>query len=301
MDKFLDAIITFFKALFSKYKVEPIDEKQELVEITHIPAYNETNEAVSRMQEALARKGYDIKVDGEFGPKTKEVLSRFQKSIGLTGTGIPAGKTIEALGLKVKEPEKKEGIPWFWWAKQHEGKVETNSTFSKFMSGFWKFVGLPQFNTIAGNTFAWCGLFIASALISTNLSYQKDGAGAKNWDKYGQKIEWRVNGIPQGAIVRINSKGDCKSASGNHVTFANGDCTASDLLKSGATFSGYGGNQGNAAKISSYSVSKICSVRWPSEYELPKKVLKSVNCSNGKTDTNEKTTKVIYLQFDKAA
>src|SRR5690606_28527590 len=231
------------------YKVEPIDAEQKKYVVNHIPTYGEKSEAVGVVQQALKDLGYTITVDKEYGPKTREVITEFQKSKGLAGSGILGPKTMEYLNITIKEPEKKKGIPWFWWAKQHEGKVETNSTFSKFMSGFWKFVGLPQFNTIAGNTFAWCGLFIASALISTNLSYQKDGAGAKNWDKYGQKIEWRVNGIPQGAIVRINSKGDCKSASGNHVTFANGDCTASDLLKSGATFSGYGGNQGNAAKI----------------------------------------------------
>ena len=156
------------------------------------------------------------------------------------------------------------------------------------MSAKWKLVGL-DLGTISKNWAAWCGLFIAVGLSGAGYQWQKTGATAKNWDKFGQKIEWKINGFPQGAIIRINHKMDCKRSSSNHVTMANGDCTAGDLIKSGATFSGYGGNQGNQAKVSTYPVGKICSVSWPKEESLPEKVLKSINCSNGKTNSKEST------------
>lgn len=291
MDKFLDIIMKFFKALFSQYKIEPKDTKpQPLGVISHIPKLGETSNAVGVVQKALKVKGYKITIDEDFGPETEEVVRRFQRDQGLLGSGVIGPKTIKLLGLKVVPTTGGDlKAPWFWNLKKHEGKVETNSKFSTFMTWFWKKVGLPGFKGIAGSARAWCGLFIAAGLISVGLNYQHDGAGAMNWDKFGVAVDWESNGFWQGAIVRINSKGKCSSGSGNHVTMANGDCTAKDLLKSGAKFSGYGGNQGNMAKVSAYSVRKICAVRWPTGSKLPGKVTKSINCSNGKTDDNEST------------
>ncbi len=299
MDKFLDAILTFFKALFSKYKVEPIDEIT--IEIDHIPRYGEVSSAVGVIQQALSNKGYDITVDDDFGPNTKDVLSRFQKSVGLSGSGIPGPKTIEALGLTVKEPEKKKGIPWFWALKKYEGKKETDADFVKEVEPTWKKVGLPSFKGLAGSARAWCALILVFGLGKVGYDYSQITAAAKSVDKYCQEINWKVDGIPQGAFVRINHKSDCKSAPNNHTGLANGDCTAQDLLKPNAMISIFGGNQKDSMKVSTFPANDICAVRWPCESELPKKVLKSVNCSNGKTSDNDKTTSVIYLQFDKVS
>lgn len=64
-----------------------------------IPKPGDTGSHVAIMQEALNSKGASLKVDGEFGPKTRKAVSEFQKQAGLTGTGVPGSKTIEALGL----------------------------------------------------------------------------------------------------------------------------------------------------------------------------------------------------------
>lgn len=284
----------FFKALFGQSKIEPKDTEsvgaKPLGVIGRIPKLGDKGSDVEAVQKALKVKGYAIKVDGDFGPDTEEVIRRFQRDQGLQGSGVMGPKTIGHLRLKVvkQEPTGDGKAPWFWNLKKHEGQIETNSKFSAFMTGFWKKVGLPGFKGISGSARAWCGLFIAAGLIGVGLNYQHDGAGAKNWDKFGIAVDWKSNGFWQGAIVRINNKGKCSSGSGNHVTLANGDCTAKDLVKSGATFSGYGGNQGNKAKVSTYTVNKICSVRWPADKPLPSKVTLSINCSNGKT-SNEST------------
>ena len=282
------------EAIFGTVEKEPVKKPvaPALVAINFIPLRHHVSSVVTQIQKALKVKGYDIVVDGDFGPRTELVISRFQKDIGLNGSGALGPITIKRLGFVVVRPKptkNKPKAPWFWKLKKYEGENESNPEFNKEMSSYWSKVGLPGFKSIVGSPRAWCGLFIAVGLVQAGVSYQKTGARAKDWDKYGMSINWKLDGFYQGAIVRINSRGDCKSSKGNHVTLANGDCTGADLMKPGATFSGFGGNQGNKAKVSTYKVNRICSVKWPSETFVPSKVTLSINCSNGKTADNEST------------
>lgn len=236
---------------------------------------------IKKLQIALNEKGESLTVDGVYGPKTRSAAHKYN----IEKISINA---IDRVVVKVEEPKKKTGsIPWFHFSKKYSGKHETDPEFSRFMVPQWKKLGL-DLNTIATNWSAWCGLAIAVSFIGVGLDYQKNGATAKNWDKFGQEIKWDINGIPQGAIVRLNSRADCKSASGNHVSMANGDCSPSDLKRPNATIDLYGGNQGNTWKVSTYRVSTICSVRWPKDHEQPSPVLRSKNCARGKPD-NEST------------
>ncbi len=288
------AIMEFFK----NKNVVPKPEEKPKTKISHIPRLGENSAVVRVVQSALKTAGANITIDGDFGPKTKEALIVFQKANGLAGFGVIGEETLKLLNLEVdksllppppKEEPKKTGTPWFWKAKEESGKVESDAKFQEKLNPFWAKAGLPQFKGLVGSARAWCALFVLYALSTSGYSFTKGNASAKSWDNFGQAIQWKTNGFPQGAIVRINGNGDCASWSGNHVTFANGDCTAEDLTKSGASFSGYGGNQGNMAKVSTYPAKNICSVRWPNEAVLPAKITKSINCSNGKTDNNEST------------
>lgn len=182
------------------------------------------------------------------------------------------------------KPEPKKPRAWMAIIRKYLGAKETDSWFSKFMVPKWSLFGM-DLGTIAQSWTAWCGLMVAVALSMAGLEYAKDGALARNWAKYGQKIEWRVDGIPEGAIVHINHKFDCSSSSSNHVAFANGDCTAADLLKPGATIDLLGGNQNNQVKVSTYPVKEVCNVRWPPEEVKPGRVTKSINCTSKKTGT----------------
>lgn len=229
----------------------------------------------------------------------KELVAAAQRSLGITDDGdwgpVTDAKAADYDIMSVVITEKKKQpvptgtseAPWSDEAHKHAGKTEHDSVFSRFLSGFWKIVGLPGYKTIKGNSFAWCGLFLAAMLNVAGYNHIKNGAGAKNWDKFGQAISWKENGIPRGAFIRINHSGNCSSGSGNHITTSEGDCAPGDL-KPGATVRGFGGNQGDKATISSYPVNDICSVRWPDKKQdgspvpLPAPIKVSNGCAGGK-------------------
>ena len=54
---------------------------------------------VTAAQAELKARGYKIKVDGSFGPKTRATLKRFQKKQGLAQTGVLDDPTVSALGI----------------------------------------------------------------------------------------------------------------------------------------------------------------------------------------------------------
>lgn len=72
--------------------------------IQKIPMFGDAGEDVKVFQQALIKAGFPVgTVDGIYGGKTRAAASKFQKSIGLTGTGIVGPKTIQALGLIIDE------------------------------------------------------------------------------------------------------------------------------------------------------------------------------------------------------
>lgn len=295
MAKLMKIFEAFLQAIFGKLPEEQKETPMTKRTITRIPAYGEKGEHVKILQEALNEAGASPKltVDGDFGAKTKFAVVTHQNKIGSGGSGIIGNKTLASLNITVDEAEatypKDFNIPWYVEAKKYSGKKETDSAWAAKLGAMWGKVGLPQYKgKLAGSTYAWCALFVAANLMWAGYDINKGNASAKSWDNWGQSVAYKVNGIPRAAVVRINSKGDCASWTGNHVTFANGSCSQADVLKSGATFSGYGGNQGDQAKVSTYAVKNICAVRWPKEEPLPGTQV-SENCSNGKTADVEST------------
>lgn len=263
-----------------------------MTKLNKIPRLGDAYGEVMLLQKSLNTHGANppLKIDGVFGPKTANALSEIQKKNGLPGSGVIGPKTLALLGFELKEVEDSEPVvlpvgdlnPAYVEAKKHLGKKETDSAFNKFLSQFWGKVGLPGYKTIIGTSFAWCGLFIAAMNSEVGQSWIKNGAGARNWAKYGQEINWKVDGIPESAVVHINHT-SCSSGSGNHVTFAGGSCTSDYLKQSGAVMPGLGGNQGNTVKVSFYPAKSICAVRWPSELPKPLAVKQNVNCGSGKS------------------
>lgn len=63
---------------------------------------NGTN--VIMLQKYLVAKGYQIAVDGSFGPNTEAALEAFQKVSGLTVDGIAGPITLSALGVVQSSP-----------------------------------------------------------------------------------------------------------------------------------------------------------------------------------------------------
>jgi peptidoglycan hydrolase-like protein with peptidoglycan-binding domain len=287
-EPFKKAIEKLIEAIFGPKPEESVASPEpapSTTVISKVPIFGDTGEHVRQLQLALNKSGSNLRVDGSFGPITRAAVSDFQKTNGMAGSGVIGAKTLELLGLKIDEKPPISGansskIPWFWALKKHEGKKETDTAFQSYMNKFWRITGLPNFTGLVGSARAWCGIFAAAGLVYAGYQLPVNSFRAKAWDNYCQAIDWKKNGFPQGAYVRINSSANCTSASGNHITLANGDCTAQDLTKAGATFSGYGGNQGSMAKVSRYPARNICAVRWPCEVPLPAPVLKSNNCSS---------------------
>lgn len=55
--------------------------------------------SVRQLQEALVEQGWDIDVDGDFGPGTEEAVREFQDQNGLDVDGIVGPNTWAALGF----------------------------------------------------------------------------------------------------------------------------------------------------------------------------------------------------------
>lgn len=250
---------------------------------------------VSTLKAYLIKLGYPLNDEGSnkgvFGPKVEAAVADFQDRNGLEETGIVDQVT---LNLIIKQADEKRTPalpvqpvnPAYVEAKKYAGKGEHDKAFVAWLSKYWPKVGLPGYKTIIGTAFAWCGLFFAAMHTDVGLSVVKGAAGAKNWRNAGIIIDWKKDGIPQGAEVQIDHDGDCKGG-GNHITWADGACAPADLLKPGAKFPGYGGNQANMVKRSMYGVREICSVVWPHELQKPGPVTKSIDCAGtgGKEST----------------
>ena len=192
------------------------------------------------------------------------------------GEQKPIKETLVEKPVDSVENKEVKNPPWYDVAKKHDGVSENNSKFAAIMVPLWNKLFKRDLNSIS--KYAWCGLGMAAALFWSGQDWQTGGEMARNWGKYGVAIDWKMQGIPRGAIVWVNHGYDCKSSTSNHVAQADGDCTSLDLLKSGARINLYGGNQSNSWKISSFPVKEICAVRWPNNYPIPPKVTKSVKC-----------------------
>lgn len=242
------------------------------------------SELIKKLQSALNAQGEKLTVDGAPGPKTQAALANYDVEI------IVKKKATQQVPETPPPTGDKKTPPWYSFALKFKGKKETDKEFSDYMVPKWSLFGM-NLGTIAQSWAAWCGLAMAVALSGVGIDYAKNGALARNWAKYGVEVEWKKDGVPQGAIVHINNAGNCSSSSNNHVAQANGDCTAAEITKSGAMIDLYGGNQGNTWKVSTYAASKICAVRWPKDvkdYPKPGPIQKSVNCS-AKSASNDST------------
>ena len=285
LKELFQAFLDFFKELFEENKKEKVVVAE--IKTYGLIKYNSKNaQAVKYAKKRLNAHGFGPldEYNPNFLGQMLLKVKAFQKAKGLTSDGEIGPKTWAELN---KEPVKSDSKDYMQFFETHKGKTEHQSVFNKFMSTFWPKTYNPK--TIAGSAAAWCGVFVFAALSTYGYKNLPTGyIAAISWDKYGYAVNWKEDGIARGAVIRINSSGNCKSSSGNHVTFANGYCTAKDLTKAGATIGGAGGNQSDSVKVSIYRMANVCYVGWPKEKGLPPKVTKSVNCT-GTGPTNEST------------
>lgn len=70
--------------------------------ITKIPTFGDADSNVLMVQTKLHEMGFSPGIlDGIFGGKTRSAISKFQKKIGLTGSGVLGPRTVFSLGLSI--------------------------------------------------------------------------------------------------------------------------------------------------------------------------------------------------------
>lgn len=237
---------------------------------------------IKDLQRALNFHGENLDVDGDPGAKTQSALAKYDAEIVLKEKPEISPVSIE------------QAPPWYLEAQKYKGKVESDSAFQNYMNAFWAKIGLPGYKGLVGSARAWCALFVFMAVGVGGYKTGKLDASAISGDSFGQKIDWKANGIPRGAIVRINHEANCKESNSSHISFADGNCAPQDLGP-GSNINLFGGNQGNMVKVSAFPVAHICTVSWPSAdakgnpIALPGKILKSDHCTGAPTPANEST------------
>lgn len=203
-------------------------------------------QALIGLQKALNAGGAGLVCDGVWGLKTKSALEkRLADDAKVRVSQGPPPKHSSTVPYA--------DTPWMDWIKKLEGKSEHDSAFNKFMSKFWKMVGL-SFKTIEGASHAWCALTVNAALVESG--YKGNGsAAAASFESYGQECDYRY-----GAIIPMRHRDGS-----HHVTFF--DHWVDEKNKIAACL---GGNQGDMIKISNFNLSGNASghdeckgPRWP--------------------------------------
>jgi peptidoglycan hydrolase-like protein with peptidoglycan-binding domain len=77
----------------------------------HALSLGDRGPEVRNLQNLLLAAGFDVKVDGSFGPKTLDAVRAFQKAAGLNADGIVGDETLAALRNKKTDPRPGGQLP----------------------------------------------------------------------------------------------------------------------------------------------------------------------------------------------
>ena len=126
---------------------------------------------------------------------------------------------------------------------EHYGWNENNPEQNKYISQFWKYAGLPNYNSISGRSNAWCALDVIISYLLAGFSIKNLDASAVSGLRYANKLKAYKFGC--GAVIQ-------HSSGGHHVT---------QLV---APRFGLGGNQSDSINVAELSSSdKILGYFWP--------------------------------------
>lgn len=224
-----------------------------------IPKYGEKSHFVKILQSELNKHGSQIKLDGDFGNKTKAAVSYFQKSIGLKGSGIIGPKTMAGLGLVVSLPQvskykfmqktillkayKKIGVKEIRGTKEHPD-----------IRMFHRYATVKNDRESSENI-PWCASYIAF-VIETAGGKSTNSKMARSYERGGYKNVTK-NPLP-GDILTMYRNG--KASGSGHVG-----------VYLGQTANYYyvlGGNQSDAVNIKRFAKSEKITGIWRVHKEL---------------------------------
>lgn len=128
------------------------------------------------LQKRLVAHGYKITVDGDLGPETRAALSKFQKSLGLAGSGRPGPKTYAALEAKPASKPAVSAVPakppasipeYMRIAASYLGTREApGKANNPLVVQMFGLAGHPQ---ITQDSVPWCAAFVAACLAKAKV------------------------------------------------------------------------------------------------------------------------------------
>jgi uncharacterized protein (TIGR02594 family) len=201
-----------------------------------------------------------LRADGEFGPRTREAVLRFQNARRLPADGEVGPRTWVELGQKpVRKPlppaPPAVGAPWMQIAMAEFG-VHENSAIGQHTRRILEYHSATSLHAHTDET-PWCSSFVN--WVMKQAGYRgTNNAAARSWLDWGQGLP----GPRPGAITVIKKKGawtdvHTGSATGFHVGF----CVRAtpglvELL---------GGNQHDQVKFSNFFFTsyEVRGYRWP--------------------------------------
>lgn len=239
LKKILDMIVTFFSP---KEDISLVFET-----INYIPLFGDKSENSLKLQKRLNKLTQsNLKEDGHFGPATKKALQDFQKSKGLSGSGMIGEKTLEFLGLKVESNFMGTDIS----TKVYE--MATKEIGQKEVKGEQDNPRILEYHQTTGkfsdDSVSWCGSFVSWCLTQCGLpTLGSEGASARAWLKYGKETKSPKKGdiVVFWRVARNSWQG--------HVAFYDSETTTHIRC--------LGGNQSDAVNIQSYAKSQLLGFR----------------------------------------
>lgn len=212
---------------------------------------------VAWLQERLVAHGARIGIDGDWGRNSISALEAFQKSKGLSVTGVADQKTVAALRASPRADGTATPVPMAaastnmppWMAEMHR-KMGLHENWDNAVLSAWLRIGRYLGNP---SDLPWCGDAVESCIAKTlpRETLPSNPFFAQAWKGFGIDATGPIVGSI--GVIRWN-------ASSGHVGFVAGvDGDRVNLL---------GGNQSNAINISSFPRSKFIAFRWPSTFPI---------------------------------
>ncbi|MEX0728426.1 MAG: TIGR02594 family protein [Planctomycetaceae bacterium] len=213
---------------------------------------NDRGPEVKRLQlllNSLVHPRPNLKIDGQLGPRTHQVIMAFQKAKGLVADGLVGPKTLAALGL-ISTPKPAPvmvapGAPWLDIAVAEMG-VHENSLPGQHNS---RIVEYHQTTTLKATTdeTPWCSSFVNWVMQQSGRTGTSN-ALAKSWLNWGVPVTNPTRGVV--VVIKKKTPGMTQatgSTTGFHVGFF--------IDLSPAHIRILGGNQGDQVKYSNFYLS----------------------------------------------
>ena len=228
---------------------------------------------IQEIQTALNAQGFDSgKADGIIGRKTISAIKAFQiQHPGLVVDGIPGERTLTVLFKNRQAETMKDKLlvmPWLDLAITKKGLNENkdNSELRKWLRSDGGSIGDPA-------QIPWCGDFVETCIGLTLANEILPGNPylARNWAKFGQKVE------PTLGAIGVFWRGTPSGING-HVAFIVG--------KGNGVWYILGGNQSNSISVTTIATTRTLATRWPLTVPLPN-VIQLPTMKGGKLSINE--------------